>query len=372
MAFTFQTLDKDGMVLNMAQTWHQVRPGEIRNNCGGCHAHSQQPTPFEKTAAAKADYHVFDLTKETPLLTAKANDQSGRKWDVEDETGLRCEKAVKDVEYHRDIKPILERSCVACHSQKLEKPAGKLVLDDERMVPGPRWDLGNVDQLPASYNTLAGNYLGVTRYIARLPGRRSLLIWKVFGRRLDGFPAKSEYGKEGIHKQILAAGDFTGSIMPPPEAVKEGKVKPLSDEDRRTLVRWVDLGCPIDLTFDPAKPDERGSGWMFDDQRPTLTLTYPHAGSNEALTRILVGMSDYGTGLDMDRFSVVADFPIDGAAAGAELAKKFRPLADSRWELKLARPIEDLPKGKLTVSVKDRQGNITRIERTLSVSAAAK
>ena len=43
-AFTFQTLDKHGMVLNMAQTWHQVRPGEIRNDCGGCHAHSQKPT----------------------------------------------------------------------------------------------------------------------------------------------------------------------------------------------------------------------------------------------------------------------------------------------------------------------------------------
>ena len=44
VAFTFQTLDKDGMVLNMAQTWHQLRPGEIRNDCGGCHAHSQKPT----------------------------------------------------------------------------------------------------------------------------------------------------------------------------------------------------------------------------------------------------------------------------------------------------------------------------------------
>ena len=56
VAWTFQTLDNNGMVLNMAQTWHQVRPGEIRNDCGGCHAHSQQPTPFEKTAAARPDY----------------------------------------------------------------------------------------------------------------------------------------------------------------------------------------------------------------------------------------------------------------------------------------------------------------------------
>ena len=53
MAFTFQTLDRDGMVLNMAQTWHQLRPGEVSNDCGGCHAHSQKPTPFEQTAAAQ-------------------------------------------------------------------------------------------------------------------------------------------------------------------------------------------------------------------------------------------------------------------------------------------------------------------------------
>ena len=52
VAWTWQTLDKDGMVLNMSQTWHQVRPGEVRTNCGGCHAHSQKSTAFEKTAAA--------------------------------------------------------------------------------------------------------------------------------------------------------------------------------------------------------------------------------------------------------------------------------------------------------------------------------
>ena len=45
--FTFQTIDKDGLVLNMSQTWHQLRPGEVRNNCGGCHAHSKQALEFE-------------------------------------------------------------------------------------------------------------------------------------------------------------------------------------------------------------------------------------------------------------------------------------------------------------------------------------
>ncbi len=106
-AFTFQTLDKHGMVLNMAQTWHQVRPGEIRNDCGGCHAHSQQPTRFEATAAARTDYQIFDLTTRTPLITTKANDESKRKWDAKNQTGLRYEPSVKNVEYHRDIKPLL-------------------------------------------------------------------------------------------------------------------------------------------------------------------------------------------------------------------------------------------------------------------------
>src|SRR5262249_58468972 len=77
IAWTFQTLDKDGMLLNMAQTWHQLRPGEVRNDCGGCHAHSQKPTAFKDTYAARPDYVPFDLTQQTPLLTSKATGQSG-------------------------------------------------------------------------------------------------------------------------------------------------------------------------------------------------------------------------------------------------------------------------------------------------------
>ena len=56
---------------------------------------------------------------------------------------------------------------------------------------------------------------------------------------------------------------YRGSIMPPPDAVagtyegpdgKKIKVAPLERRGPLTLVRWIDLGCPIDLDFDPAKP----------------------------------------------------------------------------------------------------------------------
>jgi hypothetical protein len=223
--------------------------------------------------------------------------------------------------------------------------------------------------------------------------RRSLLIWKIYGERLDGW-TNDDFPTETVpaNPQTLqlkgqpvantpanrnrADLDYTGSIMPPPEAVagtykgpdgKPIKVAPLSDEDRRTLVRWIDLGCPIDLDFDPNNPGASGFGWMCDDQRPTLTVTYPRAGVNQSLSRLLVGMHDYGSGLDLDTFQVIADFEIAGVPAGQNLAPRFKSKSLGVWELILDKPITSLTKGKLTTSIRDRQGNLSRIERTFSV-----
>ena len=405
VAFTFQMIDKDGMNLTMAQTWHQVRPGEIRNNCGGCHAHSQQPTLFEKTAASKKDYSPWNLTEKTSLLTDKKHDESHKIWDSKDETGVRyVQGGPKNVAYWRDVRPILDRSCVACHTQKAKEPAGELVLDaDDQFVDGQFNGWSGPGKPPGTYFRLvmdngSRNYshyppmfgkqpedkrpwgkLLASRYIARFQSRRSMLIWKIYGRRTDGLPESwlTEKPKgEKLPKEAFL--DFNAAVMPPPEAVAgtyEGpdgnkiKVAPLSDEDRRTLVRWIDLGCPIDRDYDPKNPDRLGVGWMLDDQRPTLTLTYPRAGANTELSRILVGMCDRDSGLDMDSFQVTADFPVDGVEPGQNLVAKlkFQALKENRWELQLAKPVRELATGKLTVAVKDKQGNVTRIERTISV-----
>ncbi len=395
-AFTFQTLDRDGMVLNMAQTWHQLRPGEVRNDCGGCHSHSQKPTLFKDTLAAKADYKVFDLTRATPLLTSKALDESKKQWDAKNETGVRFDRGVKNVEYFRDVKPILDRSCVACHTGKSEKPAGNLVLDDDKpmnasyigKVPGTYYRLAMDAEAKFGHKPVIHNgqwrQANASRYIRKFQSRRSLLTWKIHGRRTDGwtnddFPTETVPGDAATLKwkgqpiantsenRNRADLDFTGAAMPPPDAVKSGKVAPLTDEDRLTLVRWIDLGCPIDLDFDPARPDERGAGWMCDDNRPTLALTYPRAGVNESLSRIVVGMHDYYTGLDADSFQVVADFPVDGVEPGQNLASRFKPKSQGVWEMQLAKPMATLARGKVTVSIKDRQGNLSKIERTFSV-----
>lgn len=379
VAWTFQTLDNNGMVVNMAQTWHQVRPGEVRNNCGGCHAHSQKPTLFEKTAAAKPDYKVWDLVAKPSLFTTRANDRSGEKWDKDDRTGLTFTKGVKDVEFHRDIRPILARSCVACHSVKLEKPAGRLALDDDRpiakrgLVPWAE----NV-QVPQG---LPRSYARLVQYAWAFQARRSPLIWKIYGKRLDGFrnedipspPLDYEDDKNVLDwchhgKRRQYDIDFNGQIMPPAAAVAGNakgpdgqlvKVTPLSEEDKLMLVRWIDIGCPID------RDCERG--WLLDEGRPTLTVTYPQAGANAKLERILIGLHDYGSGLDLATFKVTVDFELDGRKAGENLAPQFKSTGSGIWELRPSNLPGALPASKLHVEVRDRQGNVTRLERSFFV-----
>ena len=399
MAWTFQTLDKDGMVLNSAQTWHQVRAGEIRTDCGGCHAHSQPPTRFEDTAAARMGYSVFDLTQRTPLLTSKQLDETKNKWDAADESGLRHEAGVKNVEYHRDIKPILARSCVACHTQESNAPAGNLVLDADEIVKAKNPSgLGFDIHLPASYARLAADAKGqwghkpwhrhgwrgesASRYVTMMQSRRSLLIWKVYGKRLDGWqnedmPYEATPGdvKSMTHhgepvepsSQVLETAHmaYLGSRMPPPEAVKAGKVQPLSDEDRRTLVRWIDLGCPIDLQS--AGDPEGRSGWFVDDQRPTLTLTLIQAGEDQAPARILIGMHDYGSGLDQASFQVKTNVEIAGIAANENLAARFKSAGAGVWELPLGPSLATLKTARISDEIKDRQGNTSRLERTMAL-----
>jgi len=389
--FTFQTLDKHGLVLNMSQTWHQLRPGEVRHDCGGCHAHSQKPTQFRDTFAAREEYEVFDLAKQTPLVTSKSSDESKRRWDAADETGLQYRAGALSVEYQRDIRPIFQRSCVACHTKESEAPAGNLVLDDDETQIAQE----NLGKFPGTYFRLALDnkarfghksvgydsfgYPQASRYIRMMQARRSLLVWKIFGRRLDGFsnddhPSESKPGAGDLVHRGEAVDvakfrakldiDYTGGIMPPPKAVESGKVKPLSDEDRLTILRWIDLGCPLDRDYDPKQPHLSGLGWGLDDTRPTLTVTWPQSGKVPAGDRIIVGMADYGSGLAVESFQVTADVPLAGAKKGENLASRFQETTTGVWELKLDEPLPRTSQGRLTVSIEDKQGNETRLVRS--------
>ena len=192
------------MVLNMSQTWHQVRPGEVRHDCGGCHAHSQQPTDFALTAAARPDYAVFDLTTQTPLLTDKQSDQSGRQWDVDDTTGLKLDQAtVVNVEYHRDVRPILKRSCAG------------LPLESQRPIPcgGARPGCRRSADRDPSQAKAAGNVLP--------PGGGPARTIRLQAGDPQRFVAANQ--RLAIHSQIPVETQFAGleSLWPAPRRLGE-------------------------------------------------------------------------------------------------------------------------------------------------------
>lgn len=250
-AFTFQTLDKWGAVLNNSQTWHGVRPGEMRNDCGGCHGHNHIGTDFSTTVAAKPDYVVPDLTQGTPRV----------------------------VEYFRDIKPVLQQHCVTCHSAA--QPNGQLVLDDTTLVDGmentynrlandPKAQYGYKPLLynPAKPQLDSWKAHNASRYIRKLQSRRSLLWWVVSGARRDGktnddFPTERVTGD----KTTLPVGakvddadvDYTDAI----HTVHQDVVATLTDEQKRTIAAWIDTGCSIS-THTP--------GIFRDEQPPIVTI----------------------------------------------------------------------------------------------------
>lgn len=380
--FTFQTLDRNGLVLNMAQTWHQVRPGEMRADCGGCHAHSQMPLTFEQTAAAQPDYVVWDLVNSTPLLTQEAVNQPD----------LRTENSgVANVEFYRDIRPILGRSCVQCHTQNSANPAGNLVLDDLALVDGPQFTGMKV---PGDYArlcfdagaqwgypplvTVGGNPVwrqtNASRYVRLFQSRRSLLIWKVFGQRLDGWN-NADHPTEAVpgDPSTLPTGanlnqadlDFTGTIMPPPNS----SAPPLSVDEKMLFARWVDLGCPINAGEGTANADY---GWFVDDVRPTLEVSLPRPGFNNGpLNVIRIGIADAYTGIAVHSLSIKANLSVNGRAAGAELVDLAQVTGQGIYTIALSTPLNQVAEGHLFVEVADNQGNITRVDRAFTVSQDA-
>ncbi|MFC3192869.1 hypothetical protein ACFODZ_01320 [Marinicella sediminis] len=359
--FTFQTIDRKGMVLNMSQTWHQVRPGEMRADCGGCHAHSQQPLEFASTAAALPAYTIADLAAMTPMVTR-------------DETGANglddIPQAMVDVEFFQDIRPILQNHCVSCHNGTQQ--AGQLDLADHSLdddLPGDYRRLARDESAQFGYPPVIGNGVwrqtNASRYIRKFQSRRSLLTWKLFGERLDGWtnadhPTESVPGDATTLPQGANPNDADLDYIATSEH-PAGGLPGLSMADKMTVARWIDLGAPIDLSVIRGSP---GMGWFLDDLKPTLTISQPRINFNAGLVNLIrLGMADGNSGLDMSTLSVMADFTVNGRPANNELGDLLVNTSDGVYELALSQPVpvDDLER-HVRAEVADVQGNITRVD----------
>ena len=233
---------------------------------------------------------MFDLTNATPLLTNKVNDESAAS------VGRRRTRRGLAIRTNRVVMSntlaTCSRSCSAAAvpvtpQTDEQQPAGNLDLDaDDQMgkhsqhreIPGSYYRLAADQQAQFGHKPVIHNgtwrQTNASRYIRKFQSRRSLLVWKIYGERFDGwtnddFPTAKEPGDadtlEMAGKPVpntrpiatAAIGLSRPADAAAAQAVTDGQVAALSDDDRRTLVRWIDLGCPIDFDYDRDDPDRQ-------------------------------------------------------------------------------------------------------------------
>ena len=321
--FHHRLLTRDGLMLTAENTWHSTRPGERKNNCGGCHAHSTQTSylPFSQTAAADPSYQIQDFALQTPMLSRTGTQPTFT---------VRNER-IRVIEFYRDIKPILDAKCASCH------PA-------DRSNPPDLESQDSVHFLAFDSRGLAG-YHQATRWIRKNSAAQSLLVWKLFGRRLDG--RRNSDRNDDM--------DYSGSPMPPVGHPQ------LTFDEIRTIAAWIDLGCLTDGTN-----GQGGVAGAFDDQAyPVLAVSKPASRHlRSPLTEIVVGVYDLHSGINPQSLVVQFDRAVGSYRAGQNLAQGRAVQDGDVVRIPLSPPIWDEVGVRLTITVQDLAGNKARRQLT--------
>jgi len=191
-----QTLDEHGMALE-ASSWMWVKNREARG-CIGCH---------EDPELAPENTFVKAMTRESYKLT------------------LPVERR-RTVDFRRDVMPIIEAKCasVQCHggSSPPALDGGlKLVRHPQGAFFSKAYEelLAADDQAPP---TRGGAVKG--KYVVPGSARKSPLVWSLFGYDTSGPPGGSV--------QVESY-----PVMPPAGS------KPLTEDEKLTLMEWIDLGA---------------------------------------------------------------------------------------------------------------------------------
>ncbi len=178
-----QILDGDGLALRSG-AWIWAR-NHFNQGCVGCHEDPERAPPnrFVKALASPA-----------PQLTLPPT--------------LR-----RTVDYRHEVAPIVAGRCVACHGEGGTPP-------DVRPGPGSAGGGPATDAPDAAYAALLDGFVQPGR------ARASRLVWHLFGRNTSR-PWDLEAASREIH--------------PMPDGGP-----PLTDDERRTIVEWIDMGAAWD------------------------------------------------------------------------------------------------------------------------------
>lgn len=333
-----QALDQNGMTVVSELTWRALKPGEKRVDCGGCHVHAKPPLDYSTTSSGQrrpitgiqgvddSDERIsesyIDMTKGAPLLS-----DAGVYWSSEKVVG---------VEFRRDLLPIINNRCVACHTDGQSN--GGLVLDGANANVDDPWTA-----LVKNGDEAAYKYPQISKYIRAPQARESYLIWNVYGERLDG-RTNSDRANDI---------DFTSHPTIPN----------LTDLEKRTFARWVDLGNPKDLI------ETDGFGYTEDNQLPLISINLVR-GAGKTGSRIQIGISDAKTNVDWSSLVVRYAEMNNGVVGSFTTIPNAEITVNSDNVATVKKPL--LRDYLVEVSVRDTAGNLNTervVTETLALSA---
>jgi len=192
--YYIQILDEERMSLYTMRAWAWMRSRGQRG-CIGCHENKELAPENRVTQAL--------LKMEPAYLTARPEDR-------------------RTVVFRRDVMPIVETRCAGCH--RATPPPGGLDL-------GGGYDpVGEGMAFNRAYGSLLSPMAGKPssvggKYVHPSDARNSPLIWRLYGWQ--------------VGRQYESAPYRGPTTQMPPKM-------PLSDEERRALVEWIDLGARWD------------------------------------------------------------------------------------------------------------------------------
>ncbi|NOZ52940.1 MAG: hypothetical protein GXP08_07320 [Gammaproteobacteria bacterium] len=321
--FLFQTIDKNGMALDIETASRSVARGE-EQFCGGCHVHTREsldPTISRAKMVETASYadfvgksaplfDSFDQTTNTPIVkTANVI------YDDSVTPGVNNRRSFA-VDWVNGISAIIDNRCASCHGkgESAQQMTGLLLDGNERTYdlltknkyldedgkttissstkPGDGFDdvINQSTNPPFTTDRITPRYAccTVSRWLSMNSARSSMLIWALYGERLDGRDPNTGLPPKSSGVLVDTAGFDYPEIWP---NVKQHitYIKNMPESEKRLIARWIDIGAPLQNIHD-------------DKIRPVLTIT-PALASNDSVSTILVGLWDDSL-LDYSRFRV--------------------------------------------------------------------
>ena len=313
--FLFQTLDKRGMALDVETSSRTVAAGELQF-CGGCHVHTrdaQDPAASLAKLDTSATYGDF-IGDSAPLfsgLDAAGNPVVKTAKEIYPTLpGIKNRRSF-GVDWNSGISTIIGNRCASCHGegQSAQQITGlrldKTDLTYDLLINNKykREDGVNINSSTKPGNGLtdldnAGNDRITPRYACCTPSRwislnsarSSMLVWALYGERLDGRDPATGLPYKGSDVLVDPYQRDRPEVWP-----KVGEhaayVANMPESEKQLVARWLELGAP--------------KANIHDDMiRPVLTVTPQTAGSS--ISTVLIGMWD-DSPLDYSKFKVSFD-----------------------------------------------------------------